>query len=564
MLIHLQLRDFAIVDYLELDFAPGMSVLTGETGAGKSIIVDALGLLLGDRGDSTVVRHGAERTEISAVFDLGGLPAALDWLKERDLDSDVQCHVRRVINRGGRSRAYIGGTPQPLQQIKEFGELLIDIHGQHEHQSLLRRDAQRQLLDDHADNQKLLDALAGHYRHWNEFNRRLAALREAAVQREARLDLLRFQVQELQALNYQSGEMATLEVEHKRLAHAGRLQAFCQQALQRLYDDDTVSVQGLLSQTLQELDALLTVDPRLTASSELLNAALIQVQEASDELRHYGQTLDLDPDQLTTLEQRLADIHRLVRKHRVETDELPALLAGLAEELDRLENSEVHEAQLERERDQARRAYDQQADRLSERREAAAQELAERVSAAMQTLGMPGGCFSVTLERLERPAAFGCETVEFWVSANPGQPLKPLSRVASGGELSRISLALQVIAARNARIPTLIFDEVDSGIGGAVAEMVGRQLRALGEQRQVLCVTHLPQVAALGHHQLKVDKQTDGHSTRTAIEWLDDARRIEEIARMLGGVQVTEQTRAHARELVEGVATPDESDGSSE
>jgi DNA repair protein RecN (Recombination protein N) len=478
-------------------------------------------------------------------------------LLEHDLNSaGNECHLRRVINRGGRSRAYIGGTPQPLQLIKELGELLIDIHGQHEHQSLLRREAQRQLLDDHAANQSLLNELADHYSRWSDCGRQLAALRQAAAQREARLDLLRFQVQELRALNYVAGELAELEAEHRRLAHAGRLQAFSQRALERLYEDDSASVQSLLSQTLQELGALLALDERLTASSELLNAALIQVQEASDELRRYGQTLELDPEQLATVEQRLADIHRLARKYRAAADELPPLLAGLADELDRLEHSEVHEAQLEQEQAQALQAYNQQAAALSARRGAAAEALAERVSTAMHTLGMPGGRFAVTLERLERPTAGGLETVEFLVSANPGQPLKPLSRVASGGELSRISLALQVIAARNARIPTLIFDEVDSGIGGAVAEMVGRQLRALGEHRQVLCVTHLPQVAAQAHRQFKVDKQTDGRSTRTAIGLLNASQRIEEIARMLGGLQVTDQTRAHARELVEGSGAP--------
>ncbi|NJN45858.1 MAG: DNA repair protein RecN [Candidatus Competibacteraceae bacterium] len=553
MLTQINIHNFAIVDHLELELTPGMSALTGETGAGKSIIVDALALLLGDRGDNSVVRHGAERAEISAVFDVSAIPAARAWLASRDLgNEDDECHLRRVINRNGRSRAYISGTPQPLQLIKELGDYLVDIHGQHEHQSLLRRDAQRQLLDDYAGNAALLNDVTGQYQRWRELEQELTALRQADAQRDARMDQLRYQIDELKMLDLRVGEMAELEAEHRRLAHAGRLLETCQRAQDRLYDNEEVSVQLLLSQAQQELNALIPLDGQLDTPAELINAALIQVQEASDELRRYAQTLELDPQRLAGLEQRLADVHRLIRKHRVtEADELPELLQRLEKELDTLEHRDLHEEQLEKEQVQAFQAYSDSAAQLSQRRDATATELAEKISASMQGLGMPGGRFAITLESLIRPGPTGLESVEFLVSANPGQPLKPLQRVASGGELSRISLAIQVLAAHSVRIPTLIFDEVDSGIGGGIAEVVGRQLQTLGGNRQVLCVTHLPQVAAQAHRHLKVDKQTDGVETRTSINILQQTERIEELARMLGGLEMTEQTLAHAREMLE-------------
>lgn len=554
MLNHLQIRDFAIVEYLELELAAGMSVVTGETGAGKSIMIDALGLLLGDRADSDVVRAGAERAEISAVFDLGGLPAASAWLSERELGSGEQdCHLRRVISRNGRSRAYIDGSPQPLQALKEFGELLVDIHGQHEHQSLLKRDLQRQLLDDYAGHQSLLAELGQHYQDWSRLRQTLAALQQAGVERDARLDLLRYQVRELETLGLQTDELAALETEHRRLANAGRLLESCQRAVGRLYENEEVSVQGLLSQTLQDLQSLYDLDAQLAPAGELLNAALIQVREASAELRHYLQRVELDPARLEWVEQRLAAIHELARKHRLPPTELPALLKRLRDERDEIDNSELRQEQLEQQMTEAFRAYSGSARELSARRTTAVAALSTRVSAAMAELGMPGGRFAIALEPLGKPSPHGVEAVEFQVSANPGQPLKSLTRVASGGELSRISLAIQVIAAHAAHIPTLIFDEVDTGIGGSVAEMVGRQLRALGKTRQVLCVTHLPQVAAQAHQHFKVNKYTDDHSTCAQIVALQRRERIEEIARMLGGLAVTANTRAHAEEMLDCV-----------
>lgn len=551
MLIQLCIRDFAIVEQLELELASGLTAVTGETGAGKSILVDAIGLLLGDRADSGVIRHGAGRADLSAVFDLGQLPAASAWLNERDLAGEGDCHLRRVIAGGGRSRNYINGVPQPAQALRELGELLVDIHGQHEHQSLLRREAQRQLLDDYAGNQTWVAELAEHYRSWSQLRQDLRALRQASGERDARLDILRYHLRELVALDLAEGEVAELEREQRRLANASQLLETGQRLLNWLTEGDSDAMADRLGQSLRELDTLSRLDPRLAPVSELLNAALIQVQEAGGELRGYVSDLDLDPDHLARIEQRLAAALQLARKHRTAPEELPALRTRFETELDRLEHSETRLDELQQAVTAARAVYQEQADRLSERRTAAARELGERVSGALAELGMPGGRFHITLERQDQPAPGGLETVEFQVSANPGQPLRPLAKVASGGELSRISLAIQVITARAARIPTLIFDEVDSGIGGGVAEVVGRQLRALGGNRQVLCVTHLPQVAAQAHQHFKVDKQTDGASTHTQVLPLDASARVTEIARMLGGLELTASTLAHAREMVE-------------
>ncbi len=557
MLTQLRIRDFAIVEELELELAAGMTAVTGETGAGKSILVDAIGLLLGDRADSGTIRHGAERTDISAAFALDALPAARAWLAERDLDGERECHLRRVVASNGRSRSYINGVPQPAQALRELGELLVDIHGQHEHQSLARRDSQRQLLDDYAGNQTLVAELEAHYRTWSRLRQELRALRQASSERDARLDILRHHLRELAALNLAEDEVAELEAEQRRLAHASQLLETGQRLLGWLTESDENSIADRLNQSLRELDGLSRLDARLAPVGELLNAALIQIQEASGELRGYVQALDLDPERLAEVEQRLAAAHQLARKHRATPEELPVLRARFETELDTLEHSETRLEDLREAVRNALTAYRADAERLSERRAAAARELGERVSRALAGLGMPGGRFSILLERLDQPAPGGLETVEFQVSANPGQPLRPLAKVASGGELSRISLAIQVITAHAARIPTLIFDEVDTGIGGGVAEVVGRQLRALGGNRQVLCVTHLPQVAAQAHQQLKVEKQTDGETTHTQVLPLTTDQRVTEIARMLGGLELTANTLAHAREMVEKAVGPD-------
>lgn len=550
MLLHLHIRDFAIVEHLELEFRPGMSALTGETGAGKSILIDALGILLGDRADSDAVRHGADRADISAVFDVSTLSEARSWLSERDLDADTDCHLRRIINRNGRSRAYINGTPQPVQLLKELGERLVDIHGQHEHQFLLRRDAQRELLDDYGDHSILLATVAAHYRILNDLRQRRDALLQADHDRDTRSDWLRFQIDELETLNPQPDELSALEQEHKLLANAGRLLDGSQQALGWLYENEKLSVQSLLNQSLRQLETLAAVDERLEPIVQLLDSARIQSGEAGDELRQYLQQIDLEPERLHFVEQRLAEFDKLARKHRVSGDELAPLLTRLRAELDELDHSELRAEELERALAAAEQDYRHSAAELSARRATAASELAGKVGDVIKGLGMPNGRVELALAALPRPTPSGLDAVEFLVSANPGQPLRALNKVASGGELSRLSLAIQVIAARSARIPTLIFDEVDTGIGGGVAEVVGRQLKALGQNRQVLCVTHLPQVAAQAHQHLQIVKLTDGHTTRTTVTALDESARIAEVARMLGGLAVTEQTLAHAREMI--------------
>ncbi len=558
MLTQLRIRDFAIVEALELELAAGMTAVTGETGAGKSILVDAIGLLLGDRADSGVIRHGADRADLSAAFDLERLPAARAWLAERDLDRDRECHLRRVVAAGnGRSRNYINGVPQPAQALRELGELLVDIHGQHEHQSLLRREAQRQLLDDYAGHQALAAAVAEQCRTWMRLRQELRQLQQAGSDRDARLDILRHHLRELAALNLAEGEVAELESEQRRLAHASQLLETGQQLLNSLTESDETAIADRLNLSLRELDGLIRLDARLTPVSELLNAALIQLQEASSELRGYVEALDLDPAHLARVEQRLTAAHHLARKHRLAAEELPGLRTRFEAELDTLEHSETRLESLQQAVQDALTGYRASAGQLGEQRMAAAQDLGERISRALVGLGMPGGRFAIALERLDKPTPGGLETVEFQVSANPGQPLRPLSKVVSGGELSRISLAIQVITAHAARIPTLIFDEVDTGIGGGVAEVVGKQLRELGGARQVLCVTHLPQVAAQAHQQFKVEKQTDGERTHTQVLTLDASERVTEIARMLGGLELTANTLAHAREMVAkaGLAT---------
>ncbi len=552
MLTQIRLRDFAIVDELELEFSGGMTALTGETGAGKSILVDALGLALGDRGDSGVVRHGAERAEIEAGFDISALPAVAGWLSDQDLDADSDCMLRRVIGKDGRSRAYINGRSVTLQALQELGAQLIDIHGQHEHQSLLRRDMQRALLDDYAGHESQLDMLATLYREWKRASEEVMQLRQAVEERTARGELLRYQVQELQSLALHNDEVDTLNQEHARLANVGRLLETSQRALSQIYEGEDGTAQQSLSQALHEIDALCELDPSLGETRELLNGALIQLQEGADALRRYTDRLELDPERLNQVELRLGSIHDLARKHRIVPQELPAQLALLELELDGLENADARLDTLQARIDELTGEFSQKAGLLSSARRSAAKTLSTRVSAIMAQLGMPGGRIDIQVEGAT-PVRFtptGIDAIEFLVSANPGQPLRPLSKVASGGELSRISLAIQVITANSGRIPTLIFDEVDTGIGGGVAEVVGRQLRTLGEARQVLCVTHLPQVAAQAHHHLQVSKLSGKDHTRTSIRVLNVEQRTDELARMLGGVEITTQTLAHAEEML--------------
>jgi len=557
MLTQLSIRDFAIIDSLNLELAAGLTALTGETGAGKSILVDALGLVLGDRADSGTVRHGADKADISAEFDLTQSADARAWLAEQALDDgETTCHIRRVIGADGRSRGFINGRSVPVQSLKELGDCLVDIHGQHEHQSLLKRDTQLRLLDSYGGHDDLLQQTGIAFAAWQACDAKLARLQRDAADRDHRLDVLRFQVRELDALAPRAGEYAELEAAHHRLANAGRLLEGTQRALALSYENDESTAYSLLGAALHELGGLRDTDPQLAGISDAFNNALITLQEAADELRRYVDALEMDPEQRDFVEARLASIQQLSRKHHCEADALPGLLEELRAELEALETAEVSLGKLEQERAAYATRYREIAGALHAARTATAAKLGKLVSAAMQELGMPGGRFQVNVRvpDSERFGARGQDQIEFTVSANPGQPLAPLAKVASGGELSRISLAIQVIAADAAAVPAMVFDEVDAGIGGGVAETVGQRLRELGGSRQVLCVTHLPQVAAQAHRQLKVEKLASANSTRTTITPLDDEARVEELARMLGGVKITDTTREHAREMLQRAA----------
>ncbi len=553
MLTHLQIRNFALVQQIELELKPGMTVLTGETGAGKSILLDALGLTLGNRADTGLIRHGANRAEITIEFELSDRPEVWEWLEAHDLDDETACQIRRIISADGRSRGYINGRTAPLQLLRELGEMLVDIHGQHEHQSLLRRDMQRQLLDDYAGHGKLLTELAALHHNWRTRQDKLQQLQQANEDRDSRLGLLSYQVQELEALGLTTGELAELEQEHQRLANANRLLDECQQALDMLYENDELSASSLLGQASQRLESLQQVDSTLQTAVELLSSAVIQVEEAASELRHYLADIELNPERLGWVEERLATIYELARKHHVEAEQLAGLLPGLQQQLQQLEQADIHLIELQKAIDTAVDEYTVLAGKLTSSRRKAAKELGKAVTGNMQLLGMEGGRFEIRLvpQDSDGLSPLGRERIEFQVSTNPGQPLKLLSKVASGGELARISLAIQVITAQNASIPTLVFDEVDVGIGGSVAEIVGRQLRKLGNYCQVLCVTHQPQVAALAHHHLQVSKKTDNGQTHTLIQALDIEQRIHELARMVGGIEMTPQTLSHAREMIE-------------
>jgi DNA repair protein RecN (Recombination protein N) len=558
VLAHLQIRDFAVIDAAELEFADGLTALTGETGAGKSIVVDAVMLALGGRASADAVRHGAERAEVTATFEAGADPAVRRWLEEQSIEPEGgELVLRRVIGRDGRSRQYVNGQSLPAQSVRALGELLVEIHGQQEFQSLVARDAQREIVDDHLSDARLPAAVAELAGEW----RRSAAERDAfageARDRGARIDLLRYQVGELEALGLAEGEAEALAEERGRLANRGRLAESAQGALALLYEGDGADAHALAARAAGLLRTAGGLDGRLAPALRLTDESLIALREAGAELGAYLEGLDTDPARQDEVERRVAAIEDLARKHRVEAAALPAKLRELRGQLEGLEQSEVTLGGLDTRLADLRRRYDSAAAELSEARRAAARKLGAAVTALMRQLGMPGGRFEITIETgsAAEPQTAGADRIEFLVSANPGEPPKPVARVASGGELSRISLAVQVAAARRRARTCLIFDEVDAGIGGGVAEIVGRKLRDLGTRGQVLCVTHLAQVASLAHHQHRVAKLTDGRTSRTSVHALGGDERVEELARMLGGVSITRKAREHAREMLKAAGS---------
>jgi DNA repair protein RecN (Recombination protein N) len=559
MLTHLQIRDFAIIDLIELEVRAGLTVLTGETGAGKSIVVDALALLSGGKGGAEVVRAGTERAELSATFDIGDSPPELrELLKEQSIDAEDELTVRRVIAADGRSRGYINGVSVPLTLLRDVGALVVDIHGQHEFQSLTRPAAQRELLDDFGKHLELAGNVRESHKIWVALVNRASELEGKAKDRDSRIEMLRFQVNELKALDLKEGEVPLLAEERTRHSNRGRLAEAAQAAVGLLYDSDDGNAHATASRALAGIKTLSSVDPRLAKVVPMVDEATIQIREAARELSRYLETLDIDPARQEEVERRLAAIEELSRKHRVNASELVGRAAQLENELAELDSADNNLSALKKQQAEALDAYRKLATQLSLSRQAAARALSKDITARMQTLGMAGGRFLIDVSQPNgEPSVHGLDTIEFRVTANPGQPLRPLAKVASGGELSRLSLAVQVAcSAKDTRC--MVFDEVDSGVGGAVAEIVGRELKALGFSGQTLCVTHLPQVAAQGHHQLRVSKLTDGKTTRTTIAELTMDERVEEVARMLGGKEITGKARDHAREMLQMAGNPDQ------
>ena len=556
MLTALLLRDFVIVDALEIELASGFTALTGETGAGKSILVDALGLALGARADSAVVRPGAERAEVSAEFDVARHAAAREWLAAADLDDEgaTACVVRRTVDRAGRSRAFVNGRPVTAGQLRELGDCLVDIHGQHEHQWLTQRDYQRRLLDAFAGAESAAADVARLHGEWRRAGAARAAREAAAESAERERALLREEIRDLEALAFTPEGWAEELAEHRRLAHAQELIAGARESLD-LLDEQEGSAATLLAQASARLRDAATVDPTLADAARDTEAALANAGEATHALRRYLQRIEADPARLDALERRLRAVHDAARRLRVEPVRLADAHADRVARLDALGGDASHEALVAKEKE-AERAFREAAKALSKARRAAADKLAGDVTSRLQGLAMEGGRLAVVLEPLTEPASSGLEAVEFQVAAHAGQPLGPVGKVASGGELSRLALAIQVLMGGRAGVPALVFDEVDTGIGGRVAEIVGTLLAELARHHQVLCVTHLPQVASRARHQLRVSKFSGPKGTLAAVEPLDEAGRVEEIARMLGGAKITPTTRKHAEEMLgEAAAT---------
>jgi len=549
----IKVRNYAVIDEVELELSRGFSVMTGETGAGKSILVDALGLALGDRADASTVRPGAERAEISVQFDCTEGHAALDWLRARGLDEGTQCTLRRLIGADGRSRSFINGQAATLQDLKLLGGLLVDIHGQHEHQSLLETSAQRTLLDAHGGLDELARSVAGAYSAWQATARELESRRAASADRAAQLDLLAFQVAELEALAPQAGEPEALRAERDRLANVDRLAAGVAAVVDALFENEVGAADAAVVHSRQELARLAAHDAELRASAERLANVEIELRELASTLNRYRERLEADPARLGWLEERLAKFRALAKRHSVAENELGTSLETLRRRLADLDGGGESIEQLAARAASARGAYFRRAGELSAARRKSASKLGRAVTGQLAELGMPNGEFRIELETKsdERADATGLERVDFEVRLNPGQPFGALSRVASGGELSRISLAIEVVLSGASPVPTFVFDEVDAGVGGRVAEIVGRKLSQLGKERQVVCVTHLPQVASQGQRHYRVIKLTDGKVSRTNVRALGSEERVEELSRMLGGIEITDRTRAHAAEMID-------------
>ncbi|MGO1792760.1 MAG: DNA repair protein RecN [Oceanisphaera sp.] len=557
MLLQLTISNFAIVSFLELDLRAGMTSITGETGAGKSIAIDALALALGERADTETVRPGADKADISARFRINKLPRVKAWLdeqelNEQELDEQGECILRRTLTREGRSRGYINGTPVPLAQLKTLGALLINIHGQHAHQALQKADYQRSLLDAYAGHHQMMQKTSKHYQTWRQLTNERKQLQDEQQQWQAQRQLLEYQVAELNELALEPNEFPGLEAEHSRLANGAELVTDCQQALGVLADNEENNALQQLRYGLKLVTDLCQLDPRLSPVLDMLESSQIQLEEGHSELTRYLDTLELDPERLYEVESRMAKVMELARKHHVPPAELHEFHQKIATQLSEMDNNDTRLHELDEEVEQAKAQFLLAAERLSQSRQRYAQSLNKQITASLHQLSMEHGRFemTVTADNSKSYSPVGIDKVEFLVSTNPGQPMSPLAKVASGGELSRISLAIQVITAQKVATPTLIFDEVDVGVSGPTAAVVGKLLRQLGDSTQVLVITHLPQVAGNGHQHYFVSKNSDKNDTQTQMQELNKDKRLQELARLLGGDKITENTLANACDLL--------------
>ncbi|WP_394200269.1 DNA repair protein RecN [Shewanella waksmanii] len=552
MLCQLSINNFAIVRFLELEFKAGMTSITGETGAGKSIAIDALGLCLGNRADANSVRPRANKAEVSARFSVNDIPLAKRWLEDNDLEQDDECILRRTISSDGRSRAYINGNPVPLTQMRLVGQLLVGIHGQHAHHAMLKSEHQLTLLDSYANHKLLLDGVAASYQRCKTVEKELQALEQSQHERIARKQLLQYQVEELDEFALGETEFTEIEAEHKRLANGTALIQTCQNTLFILQENEQGDVESQLNSAIGQAQELAEYDDSLSSIGNMLNEALIQVQESSNEIQRYLDSLELDPEHFAFLEQRLSKTMQLARKHHVKPEDLYQHHQQLSEELQSLDSDEEKLNDITEQLASCKASYLTQAQKLHKSRVRYAKELDKQVTQSIHELSMPKGKFVIAINFNEQALSpTGCDHVEFLVTTNPGQPLQPIGKVASGGELSRIGLGIQVITAKKVSTPTLIFDEVDVGISGPTAAVVGRMLRSLGESTQVFCVTHLPQVAGNGHQHMFVNKQSKAGQTETSMTPLDKDQRLQELARLLGGDTITDNTLANAKELLQ-------------
>lgn len=556
MLTQIYIRDLATIAELQLNLQTGSTMITGETGAGKSIFIEAIELALGGRSSANVVRHGKDKAEISLCFDITHFPRVIESLQHLDMYHDSsECIIRRIITADGRSRCYVNGTPATLQFVKELGEYLFHLHGQHEQQVLLKSDTQREMLDRFGDHLALANQVKHAAEKWKSLEQQIHDLHEQARERTSRMEYLRFQLDELDNAQLQEGEWEVLEETHHRLTHTEELMRNIQIVLQQISEDESRNLLAALNEVRRTLDAILLVEPKASAWMESINSAIIQMEDLVSELQNYAERAELDPQKLQTVEARISQIFNLSRKYKIQPVELVALQKTLSHELSMLNSSDENLLKLTHERDAITKEYQSLASTLSALRKKAAVKLAKEMTATIRSLSLPHGEFKVELEPVSAHDilhAHGLEKIIFLIKTNPDQSMQPLAKVISGGELSRLSLAAHLALANRTNIPTLVFDEVDTGLSGATAEKIGKLLRTLGHSYQVFCVTHQPQVAACGHQQLLVEKYFVERSTYTRLRLLNADERTAEIARMLGGEKITEKTLEHAREVLEG------------